>query len=147
MRADHVNEARRGHAAFLSAVARLEAGAQEAGPDALAAAAGAFLETWETTLAPFLEAEERSVYPLLDRHLPEEVRSPELLRRELATLRDLVPMLALTRERLRRGEPGADEEAQVLIEDLVLLAREHIRKEDQVVYPLLLRLLEEIPDA
>ena len=39
------------------------------------------------------------------------------------------------------------EEARILIADLALLAREHIRKEDELVYPLLLRLLEESPDA
>ncbi len=138
---------RRRHKMILDAVAALEAAAQSsrqeplsaAGGETLAAALDRFLDFSATTLEPHLVDEEQRVYPLLDRYLPRETGSTAALLREHDTARGLLALLRQSRRR-RGGEAEAD--VAVVVQDLGLLLRDHIRKEDGVVNPLLERLLE-----
>ena len=138
---------RRQHQQVLEAVARLEAAlsrqrsASEApdGDEPLVTALGNFLDFCESTLEPHFRNEERDVYPLLDRYLPRETGSAAAMLREHETARGLLAMLRQNRRRIG-GEAEAD--VAVIVQDLALVLRDHIRKEDRVINPLLERLLE-----
>jgi len=142
---------RRQHQQVLEAVARLEAAlsrqrsASEApdGDEPLVTALGNFLDFCESTLEPHMRDEEQHVYPLLDRYLAREIGSAEAMLREHETIRGLVSMLRTSCTRMRHGAPEAKSDVTVVAQDLALLLRDHIRKEDGVINPLLERLLRE----
>ncbi len=147
---DRFAEFRQAHEEILSAFARLEAGLTrngsadaDGGRGALVAAVAEFLAFYDATLAPHMRAEEDEIYPLLDRFLPPDVGSGEALRQEHETARSLVALLRRLGERLRAGAPDIAGEIASVAQDLAALLRDHIRKEDHVVNPLLLRLLRE----
>jgi hemerythrin-like domain-containing protein len=141
---------RRRHQQILEAVARLEAalsreGSASEAPDGgepRVMALGNFLDFCESTLEPHMRDEEQHVYPLLDRYLAREIGSVEAMLREHETARGLVPLLRQGCARLRLGAPEVELDVAVMAQDLALLLRDHIRKEDGVINPLLERLLE-----
>jgi len=49
-------------------------------------------------------------------------------------------MLRASGTRMREGAPEAKSDVAVLAQDLALLLRDHVRKEDGVIHPLLERL-------
>lgn len=110
------------------------------GGESIAAALGQFLDFCAATLEPLMRDEERRVYPLLDRYLPPEIGSTAAIFREHETIRGLVAMLRASGPRMREGAPEAESDVAVLAQDLVLLLRDHVRKEDGVIHPLLERL-------
>lgn len=111
------------------------------GRGALLAVLGGFLEVCQRVVEPHMAVEERELYPLLDRYLPPDVGSAEAMLREHETLRGLVALLRRGHDRLNRGVAEAEDEVVTTAEDLVLLLREHIRKEEGVIQPLLRRLM------
>lgn len=143
-------DVRREHEEVLNALELLEASLRRDGssdPDggcgALMASVTHFLEFHDAKLAPHMRTEEEEIYPLLDRCLPAEVGSAEAMRQEHETARTLVGLLRHGRERLRGGAPEAASEVAAIVQDLAVLLRDHIRKEDHVINPLLQRLLHE----
>lgn len=134
---------RREHRAALEAVARLQRACAEEFGDR-AEAAGDFISFFETSIEPHMRGEEAQVYPLLEKHLPEDIGSASAMRREHETLRSLVALLRQVRKRLASGDPAAAAEFSVLGQDVALLLREHIRKEDGVLNPLLERILKSV---
>ena len=136
------------HREILDAVADLEAAVRRArapspsagGGETLAVALDHFLDFGERTLEPHLRNEEQYVYPLLDRYVPRETGSAAAMLREHETARGLLAMLRQNRRRIG-GEAEAD--VAVIVQDLALVLRDHIRKEDGVIHPLLERLLRE----
>ena len=140
-------EMSREHGRVLKAIDTLEASMRvaSAGRDkaAVLGAVDAFLRDCEADIEPHMEAEEREVYPLLDRYLPTEIGSSEAMLREHATFRGLVALLRRGRERLSHDAIDAEPEVATLAQDLALLLRDHIRKEDGVINPLLRQLLRE----
>ena len=141
---------RRQHQQVLEVVARLET-ALRARPESAApgrdrrllTALSELLDFHESTLEPHMRDEEAHVYPLLHRYLPQEIGSAEAMLREHETARAIIRLLAQGRVRLRQRAPEAESDVAVLVQDLALLLREHIRKEDGVINPLLERLLRE----
>ena len=129
------------HDAALREVADLEGalGSPDVDQRRLEAAIATFLRYYDARLEPHMRIEAAEVYPLLDRYLSTE--SPAALHREQQTVRDLVGGL---RRLLARRDRGAaeTEETRVAAQDLAILLRELIRKEDRVYHPLLQRLLE-----
>lgn len=146
-------DVRRQHRQVLEAVARLESalGREGSASDAhrsdgpLAAALGTFLDFYESTLEPLMRAEEQDVYPLLDRCLPGEVGSTAAMLQEHETIRGLVSMLRTSAAHMRQGAPDAASDVSILAQDLTLVLRDHVRKEDGVIHPLLERLLRQGP--
>lgn len=144
-------DVRRQHRQVLAAVARLESavGREASASDAhggdgpVVAALGKFLDFYESTLEPLMRGEEQHVYPLLDRYLPREIGSTAAMLREHETIRGLVSMLRTSCARMRQGAPEAKSDVAVLAQDLTLLLRDHVRKEDGVIHPLLERLLRQ----
>jgi hemerythrin-like domain-containing protein len=136
---------RRRHQEILDAVAELEAAVRRArapsagGGETLAVALDHFLDFGERTLEPHLRDEEQYVYPLLDRYLPRETGFAAAILREHDTARGL---LVLLRQNRRRIDGEAEADVAVVVQDLALVLRDHIRKEDGVINPLLERLLE-----
>jgi len=138
---------RREHVAIRQALDRLDAavGAAASAPSsqrrpALVAAVEAFLRE-EARLLHHMAAEEADVIVLLERHVPAEAGSAAVLREEHETARAL---LTLLRRDLARVDAGAAEAAPGLAavsQDLSKLLRGHLHKEDDVVHPLLRRLL------
>jgi hemerythrin-like domain-containing protein len=127
------------HEAALREVEDLEGvlSSPDVDPPRLEAAVGTFLRYYESRLEPHMRSEAAEVYPLLDRYLSTE--TPAALHREQQTVRDLVA--ALRRLLVGRGNAETDE-TRVAAQDLAILLRELIRKEDRVYHPLLQRLLE-----
>lgn len=136
---------RREHQQALDAVHRLEAGcAGDATAEAMAAPVDAFLGFFETTLEPHMRREEAQVYPLLERYLPRDVGSADAMLREHETLRSLVELMRQACSRLVAGDCAAAAEAATLAQDVALLLRDHIRKEDGVINPMLETILSRI---
>jgi hemerythrin-like domain-containing protein len=131
---------RREHRQILDALDRLE-GCIRAGlqPEAFAGAVGAFLEFYGIAIEAHMQREEAEVYPLLERYVPADVGSASAMLLEHETVHSLVRLLRQAAQR-----PGCDAavrtEAFTLAQDLVLLLRDHIRKEDGVINPLLERI-------
>jgi len=146
-----LEDVRRQHRQVLEAVARLESavGREASASDApggggpVVAALGKFLDFCESTLEPMMRDEEQRVYPLLDRYLPREIGSTAAMLREHETIRSLVSMLRTSGTRMRQGAPEAKSDVAVVAQDLTLLLRDHVRKEDGVIHPLLERLLRQ----
>lgn len=141
---------RREHQGVLNALDKLEAamerdasGEPDGGRAVQLAALAEFLEFHEARVAPHMRAEEEDVYPLLDRYLPSELGSAEAMRQEHETIRALVGLLRRDWERLKGGAPAAASEIAAVAQDLAVLLRDHIRKEDHLINPLLQRLLRE----
>lgn len=134
---------RREHRAALEAVLRLQRACAEEFGDR-AEAAGDFISFFETSIEPHMRGEEAQIYPLLEKHLPEDIGSADAMRREHETLRSLVALLRQVRRRLAAGDAAAAAEFSVLGQDVALLLREHIRKEDGVFNPLLERILKSV---
>jgi hemerythrin-like domain-containing protein len=141
---------RREHDEVLAALDRLEAsvrrfvsGGPDGGGGALVAAVGEFLRFHDARIAPHMRTEEEEIYPLLDRFLPPEVGSSAAMRQEHETAGALVGLLHRDWERLKGGAAEAASEIAAAAQDIVTLLRDHIRKEDHVVNPLLERLLRE----
>lgn len=136
---------RREHRAALEAVLRLQRACAEEGTlRDRAEAAGDFISFFETSIEPHMRGEEAQIYPLLEKHLPEDIGSADAMRREHETLRSLVALLRQVRRRLAAGDAAAAAEFSVLGQDVALLLREHIRKEDGVFNPLLERILKSV---
>jgi len=138
---------RREHVAIRQALDRLDAATAAATTapssrqrQALVAAISIFLQG-EARLLDHMAAEEADVIALLERHVPAEAGSAAVLREEHQTARAL---MALLRRDLARVDAGATEAAPGLAavsQDLSKLLRGHLHKEDDVVHPLLRRLL------
>lgn len=146
MQAPLFKDVRRKHQQVLQAVARLESalpGSASArdGDRAVFAALGTFLGFCARTLEPLMRDEERRVYPLLDRCLPREVGSSAAMLQEHETIRGLISLLRTSCARMRQGVPDAAPDVSALAQDLTLVLRHHVRKEDGVIHPLLERLL------
>jgi hemerythrin-like domain-containing protein len=136
---------RREHRQFLDAVHKLERGCATGVPaGAVATAAGAFLDVFESAIEPHAQREEADVYPMLEQYLPKEVGSADAMLREHETLRSLAAFMKQARARLRAGDAAAAAELRTLASDLALLLRDHIRKEDAVINPLLERILRRV---
>jgi hemerythrin-like domain-containing protein len=133
---------RQEHQQVLDAVRRLET---SYGPDlsagAAAAVVGAFLEFFRTAIEPHMRREEAEVYPLLQRYLPEDIGSASAMLREHETLHSLVGLLQQACHRLAANDVASVAAASTLAQDVALLLRDHIRKEDSVINPLLERIL------
>ena len=112
--------------------------------DALSAQVASFLSFFQKTLEPHMKNEESHVYPLLDRYVPAGVGSAEAMVRDHETLRSLAALLGQVERRIAAGDEQAASEVSVLAGDMELLLREHIRKEDGVVNPLLERILKSV---
>lgn len=133
---------RREHQQVLEAVRRLEpACAADLSVDALSAVLGSFLDFFETAIEPHMRCEEAQLYPLLEHYLPEGVGSADTMLREHETLRSLVGLLRQARRRLAASDVAAASGVAILVQDVALLLRDHIRKEDGVINPLLERIL------
>ena len=103
----------------------------------LAGAAAAWLTFFAERMEPHMQAEEREVYALFARRLDAGIARE--MRADHDTARALTALLA---QACARG-PEAAEEVQAMLQDLLLLLRAHLRKEEQVVQPLLERLRPE----
>jgi hemerythrin-like domain-containing protein len=133
---------RQEHQQALEALRRLEAGCgADPAAGSVAAAVGAFVDFFGTAIEPHMQREEAAIYPLLDHYLPADVGSANALLREHETLRSLVGFMRQACRRLTAGEFAAAADASTLAQDVALLLREHIRKEDGVINPLLERIL------
>lgn len=133
---------RQEHQRILEAVRRLEtACAPDLSVGALLAFVGSFVDFFETTIEPHMRREEAQIYPLLEHYLPDGVGSADTMLREHETLRSLVGLMRQARRRLTAGDVAAASGAAVLAQDVALLLRDHIRKEDGVINPLLERIL------
>ncbi len=110
----------------------------------MGAALEAFLEFFRTAIEPHMRREEADVYPLLERYLPEDVGSASGMLREHETLQSLVRALQQACQRLRAGDTAALTDASTAAQDVALLLRDHIRKEDGVINPLLERILRAV---
>jgi hemerythrin-like domain-containing protein len=135
------------HQRILEGLARLEAALQaataaEEDPRPLADACAEFLALCDEALEPHMSYEEEEVYPALDRCLPPEVGSAQAMLREHETVRGLIALLRRGRARLLGGR-AVEAELATDAQDLALLLRDHIRKEDGVINPLLQRLLKD----
>lgn len=143
------DEIRAEHHQVLEAVARLEQATRREGSDpgfdqgALVASLEDFLSFYESTVLPHMKREEAEVYPLLERYLPAEIGSAEAMLQEHETLGSLVGLLRRDLSRLRTGATETAPEIVAVAQDLAALLRDHIRKEDNVLNPLLERLLRE----
>ncbi len=141
-------EIRREHVEVLHALVALEeavsrdrSGDPSGGRGALAPAVGDFLDFHARVVEPHMRAEEQDIYPSLDRYLSADVESADAILGEHETVRGLVALLGSELERVKQGAPGAESELAACAQDLALLLRDHIRKEDSVVNPLLRRLM------
>jgi hemerythrin-like domain-containing protein len=96
-----------------------------------AAQGRAFVDFFRRDVEQHFDAEERDLYPVLAEVLPADVGSAQAMLREHETIRALVEALDTAR----------GEELVATTRDLALLLREHIRKEEAVIFPLVLRLV------
>ncbi|MCL4818968.1 MAG: hemerythrin domain-containing protein [Vicinamibacteria bacterium] len=130
-------EARCHHSEVLAAIEALEAAVRGARP--LQVAVADYLAFHRGHLVPLMRQEEAWLVPLIAQHLPSEVMPPSLLRREHETIDLLASALE---EGLRHSGPDVDAELFPAASDMCLLVRDHIRREDAVLRPLLERLAE-----
>ena len=137
---------RREHVAIRHALDRLDAatsGAGAASPRqraALVEAVEAFLGG-EARLLDHMASEEAGVIALLERHVPAEAGSAAVLREEHQTARALLALLRRDLARVGAGAAEAAAELAAASQDLSKLLRGHLHKEEDVVHPLLRRLL------
>jgi iron-sulfur cluster repair protein YtfE (RIC family) len=131
------------HREILEAADRLAQAV--AGRAPLAPALDAFLAFERTRVRPLLAEEEQLLGPLLDRFLPPEIACSATFRSEHETLCTLLDELRRCRGGLA-ARADAESEVETLVSDLVLLLRDHMRREDSVLGPLL-RQLDEARDA
>ncbi|MCL4818953.1 MAG: hemerythrin domain-containing protein [Vicinamibacteria bacterium] len=127
----------------IAAVEALEGALRGERP--LLAAAGAYLQFYLTRLVPLMRDEEAWLVPLIRQYLPPEVMHPGSIRREHETIELLTSAIA---EGVGRGAGNAEVEAELAtaVSDLCLLLRDHIRREAEVVEPLLERLAAQRPE-
>lgn len=128
-------DARCRHSEVLAAIEALEAALRGARP--LQAAVAEYLAFHAGRLVPLLREEEAWLVPLIAQHLPSEVMPASLLRREHETIELLASALE---EGLGQAGPDVEAELFTAASDLCLMVRDHIRREDAVLHPLLLRL-------
>ena len=122
------------HDRLRDALRAIEAGL---GSGDLPGAVAAWLRFFAERMEPHMQAEEREVYTVLARRLdPDTARE---MRADHDTARSLTALLA---QACARG-PEAAEDVQAMLQDLLLLLHAHLRKEEQVVEPLLERLRPE----
>lgn len=131
-------EARCRHSDVLGALEALESALR--GEKPLVSAVAAYLDFHHGRLVPLMREEEAWLMPLIRRHLPEEVMPASLLRRE----HESIELLATALEEGVRLARTADVESELFpaASDLCLLVRDHIRREDAVLQPLLVRLAD-----
>ena len=98
------------------------------------------LDACERRIARHLEVEERTLYPRLHAHLPDETGTLEAALREHDTLRQLIELLRHKSHRLAGSEAGVEGDIEAALHDLVDLWRLHARRVDDVIAPLLARL-------
>lgn len=136
------DEARCRHAEVIAAIEVLEAALR--GEQSLVPAVATYLDFHRERLLPLMREEESWLGALIAQHLPAEVVPASQLRREHETIDLLASALA---EGVRRAPHGGDVETDLFAaaSDLCLLVRDHIRREDAVLRPLLLRLGAEAP--
>jgi hemerythrin-like domain-containing protein len=134
---------REAHERILDEVARLEPALGTSNPTSLISAVEDFLVFADAALSPHMSLEDEDLYPLLDRYLPQETGSTAAMRAEHETARSLLSLMRRDLERARAGAADAASALATIGQDLVALLRDHIRKEDSVVNPLLQRLLRE----
>lgn len=133
---------RQEHQRVLEAVRRLESACvADLAVDALQAAVGEFLDFFEAEIEPHMQREEARVYPLLEHYLPEGVGSADTMLREHETVRSLAALLSQVRGHLAARDARAASEASILTRDMATLLRDHIRKEDGVINPLIEQIL------
>ncbi len=133
-----LEEVRLGHTEILQALARLE---DASAP--LVARVDAFLQFYRSRFLSIMGSEETLLRPLWSRYLPEDA-SPAMLGQEHATIRSVAGDLQAARDGIGSLR---DAEADVVaaVSDLCLLARDHIRREDGVLHPLLEALTKAAP--
>ncbi len=106
------------------------------------AALTAFFDGPALELEGHLDLEEREVFPLVAQLLRHDTGILDSLRAEHETIRLLLGLLRSSRE--APGGPGRNDALSAL-NDLALLLASHFHKEDDLVNPLLARLLLERP--
>lgn len=90
----------------------------------------------ESDLEVHLRREEEALFPLLERHIGREGGPVGVMLHEHALLRD---KFAQVRESLSRGHRA---EAGFVMGELLSLLREHVAKEDQILFPLARQVLD-----
>ena len=136
----HFTAFARAHAEALRTLDALETRTSGAADAELLAVVDELLAFHDGVLAPLFAREEAEVYVAVRHSLPGETAAAFL--REHATLRGLARQLRAGRAGLRSGKPDAQGTVLATVTDLALLLREHLRKEDRVLVPLVERLLD-----
>lgn len=106
-----------------------------------------FLDGPALELEGHLDVEEREVFPLVARLLQHDTGLLESLRADHETIRSLLGLLRASREECAASgldpRAGLDTQAPSVLSDLEVLLASHFHKEDDVVNPLVSRLLLE----
>jgi len=141
---DRVATATAEHRRILAAVDALEA-ALDGDIAALTPALDAFVAVFDTEAIPHLAMEEANIYPHLASCLPPEVGAIQTMLDDHQTLRSLCDSLGEERAHLEEVRANVLTTAR----DLALLMRDHIQREERVIFPLATKFLntEEIDDA
>jgi hemerythrin-like domain-containing protein len=146
---DLLGPIREQHRSTLVALAELDATLSAEGnpqtPEPLLAAVASFLDFYDRALAPHFLREERQVFPLMERYLPLAAHSTAAMHAEHDTARALVALVRRDLSLARAGSAAALAEMRATAPDLGALLREHIRKEEHALYPLLERLQAQLP--
>lgn len=98
---------------------------QRADPQAVAALAGEVVGFFDRDLLPHFAAEEEALFPAMEQHLGKLAVIDELLQ-EHHRMRSLV-------DQLRQSEPGTQADTLQAFGELL---RDHIRKEERVLFPI-----------
>lgn len=138
------------HRRILGALGRLEEAFRATGVTERGATLRGAIREFLTSsgVEDHVSYEEREVYRTLAAYLPPEVGSVERMVEEHDTVRALLGTLRSAAERIAHGSsPDAEAEIGSVLQDLGLVLRDHIRKEEDVVFPLLKRLQSQGVDA
>lgn len=95
-----------------------------------------------------IRKEDEALFPVLEEFLPRDVGPLAVLRGEHAEISAQYSLMRHAGEALRRGapRPAAGEDFRQYGRRLVLTLRDHIYKEDRVLYPMVARFLSEQQD-
>lgn len=95
-----------------------------------------------------IRKEDEALFPVLEEFLPRDVGPLAVLRGEHAEIAAQYSLMRHAGEALRRGapRPPAADDFRQYGRRLVLILRDHIYKEDRVLYPMVARFLSETQD-
>jgi hemerythrin-like domain-containing protein len=135
--------ARREHQALLGRLSRFERTWSRPATSARLrqrrAALPRLIDACDSGIAPHLANEETVLYPTLHAHLPEDTGTLDAALREHDTLREVMSLLRQRGERYIGGETAAEVEIAATLQDLIELWRQHVRRIDNVIAPLIAR--------